>query len=99
LLRIPRESHPFMLGSRVATEESEMKARWNGACAALMLSISALAHAQGAPAAAQADTAAQQAAAVTSNGALTRAQVYEQLVQAERDGQLQMLNKTLYAHH
>jgi hypothetical protein len=86
---------------RRAVEESEMNARWNGACAVLMLSISALAHAQGAPAAApsgQPDTA-QQAAAVTSNGALTRAQVYEQLVQAERDGQLQMLNKTLYAHH
>ena len=79
-----------------------MKSRWKGACAVLMLSLSALAHAQGepaAPAAGQPDTAAQQAVAVTSNGALTRAQVYEQLVQAERDGQLQRLNKTLYAHH
>lgn len=78
-----------------------MKSRWNGACAALMLSICALAHAQGAPVtpvAGQADPA-QQAVTVTDNGPLTRAQVYEQLVQAERDGQLKMLNQTVYAHH
>jgi hypothetical protein len=29
----------------------------------------------------------------------TRAQVYQELVQAERDGQLAYLNSTLYAHH
>ena len=29
----------------------------------------------------------------------TRAQVYQELVQAERDGQLAYLNSTIYAHH
>jgi hypothetical protein len=29
----------------------------------------------------------------------TRAQVYGELVQAEKDGQLAYLNSTLYAHH
>jgi RNA polymerase-interacting CarD/CdnL/TRCF family regulator len=29
----------------------------------------------------------------------TRAQVYQQLVHAEKDGQLSYLDKTLYAHH
>lgn len=79
-----------------------MKTRWNGVCAALMLSMSALAQAQGVsgtPAAGQTGTAPQAAATVTSGGPLTRAQVYQQLVQAERDGQLQMLNRTIYAHH
>ncbi|MFP6562814.1 DUF4148 domain-containing protein [Paraburkholderia sp. B3] len=79
-----------------------MRTRWNGVCAALTLSMSALAQAQGVPStpvAGQADTVQQAAATVTSNGPLTRAQVYQQLVRAERDGQLQMLNKTIYAHH
>lgn len=87
-----------------------MKSRWRGACIALAgLSVSALAHAQGvasAPAAAPTSTAqpnmAQQSApaqAGTANDSPTRAQVYHELVQAERDGQLQTLDKTLYAHH
>jgi hypothetical protein len=29
----------------------------------------------------------------------TRAQVYQELVEAEKDGQLQYLDSTLYAHH
>ncbi|MDQ7976255.1 DUF4148 domain-containing protein [Paraburkholderia sp. SARCC-3016] len=29
----------------------------------------------------------------------TRAQVYAELVQAQRDGQIAYLNKTVYAHH
>jgi hypothetical protein len=29
----------------------------------------------------------------------TRAQVYQELVQAEQDGQLAYLNRTIYAHH
>ncbi|XJV82959.1 DUF4148 domain-containing protein [Burkholderia anthina] len=29
----------------------------------------------------------------------TRAQVYQELVHAQQDGQLAYLNKTLYAHH
>jgi hypothetical protein len=29
---------------------------------------------------------------------LTRAQVYQDLVHSEQDGQLQYLNKTLYSH-
>lgn len=83
-----------------------MKSRWNGACLAFMLSMSALAHAQGvasAPAAAQAN-GTQQLAGVAANdsaanGPVTRAEVRHELVQAERDGQLQTLDKTLYAHH
>ncbi|WP_028228401.1 hypothetical protein [Paraburkholderia ferrariae] len=88
-----------------------MKSLWNGAGIALLLSVSALAHAQGvanAPINAQTNAqayAAQQAQvsstaqADPANGSLTRAQVYQQLVQAERDGQLQTLNQTVYAHH
>jgi hypothetical protein len=80
-----------------------MKSLWNGACVALLLSVSALAHAQGVPGtpgAAPADTAQQAAPAQVSdaNVQLTRAQVYQQLVQAEQDGQLQTLNSTVYAH-
>ncbi|RFU45118.1 DUF4148 domain-containing protein [Paraburkholderia sp. DHOC27] len=29
----------------------------------------------------------------------TRAQVYQELVQSEQDGQLAYLNRTIYAHH
>ncbi|WP_322015712.1 DUF4148 domain-containing protein [Paraburkholderia sp. J12] len=88
-----------------------MKSLWNGAGVALLLSVSALAHAQGVanpPVNAQTNAqayVAQQAADTSSaqadstNGSLTRAQVYHQLVQAERDGQLQTLNQTVYAHH
>jgi hypothetical protein len=82
-----------------------MKTRWSGIGAVLMLSMSALAHAQGVsatPGAGQPDTAQQAVSTLTnnaSNGPLTRAQVYQQLVQAQQDGQLQMLNKTIYAHH
>jgi hypothetical protein len=81
-----------------------MKSLFNGACVALLLSVSALAHAQGVPGAsgaAPADTAQQAAPAQFNDtgSSLTRAQVYHQLVQAEQDGQLQTLNKTVYAHH
>lgn len=77
-----------------------------GACAAIMLSISALAHAQSAP---NAQTAAgapqsvvqQQASAQVpqADAPITRAQVRHELTQAERDGQMQTLDHTLYAHH
>lgn len=83
-----------------------MKSGWSGACLALMLSMSALAHAQGvasAPPAAQSGGTQQLAGVMTNdsaaNGPLTRAEVRHELVQAERDGQLQTLDKTLYAHH
>ncbi|CAB3761376.1 DUF4148 domain-containing protein [Paraburkholderia solisilvae] len=35
----------------------------------------------------------------TENLGKTRAQVYAELVQAQRDGQIAYLNRTLYAHH
>jgi hypothetical protein len=34
-----------------------------------------------------------------SNAGKTRAEVYQELVQAKQDGQLAYLNRTLYAHH
>lgn len=77
-----------------------------GACAAIMLSISALAHAQGVPApqaaSVQQASAPQQLASAQisqGNASITRAQVRHELVQAERDGQMQTLDRTLYAHH
>jgi hypothetical protein len=96
---------------RMAVEEVSMKSVWNGACVALLLSMSALAHAQGvasAPAAANPNAnpnanPVQQVASVawqdSSAAPITRAEVHHQLVQAERDGQLQTLDKTVYAHH
>lgn len=35
----------------------------------------------------------------TANMGKTRAQVYAELVQAQRDGQIAYLNRTVYAHH
>jgi hypothetical protein len=76
-----------------------------GMCAAIMLSLSALAHAQGAPdaqAASAPQMAMQQMASAQRPQAdtpITRAQVRHELVQAEHDGQLQTLDRTLYAHH
>ena len=35
----------------------------------------------------------------TANMGKTRAQVYAELVEAQRNGQLAYLNRTLYAHH
>lgn len=85
-----------------------MKKSWNCACAALMLSVSAFAHAQGTTAP---DSAVQGAAAPAatapaspawnSDGTahITRAEVRHELVEAQRDGQLKLLNSTVYAHH
>jgi hypothetical protein len=77
-----------------------------GMCAAIMLSLSALAHAQGAPdthAASAPPTASQQQLAsaqlAPADTPITRAQVRHELVHAERDGQMQTLDRTLYAHH
>ncbi|WP_028220558.1 DUF4148 domain-containing protein [Paraburkholderia oxyphila] len=85
-----------------------MKKSWNCACAALMLSVSAFAHAQGtatpngaAPAAAAPVAAAPAAPAWNGDGTahITRAQVRHELVEAQQDGQLKLLNSTVYAHH
>ncbi|WP_321878141.1 DUF4148 domain-containing protein [Paraburkholderia bannensis] len=88
-----------------------MKKSWSGALAVLLVSMSALAHAQGtqgdpnakqAPASATAvNTAAAPAPAWNNDGDahITRAQVYHELVQAQNDGELKTLNSTLYAHH
>lgn len=76
-----------------------MKLFKRGACAAIMLSISALAHAQAASAP---QAPAQQLASAQvpqADAPVTRAQVRHELVHAERDGQIQMLDRTLYAHH
>jgi Domain of unknown function (DUF4148) len=35
----------------------------------------------------------------TATGQKTRAQVYQELEQAEKDGQLTYLNRSVYAHH
>ncbi|HKU00805.1 MAG TPA: DUF4148 domain-containing protein [Paraburkholderia sp.] len=73
-----------------------------------MLSISAFAHAQGTtasdstpPGAAAPVAAAPADPAWNSDGTahITRAQVRQELVQAQRDGQLKLLNSTVYAHH
>lgn len=101
--------------SQVAGKEPEVKKSWSGALAVLLVSMSALAHAQGtqgdpnagqAPASATAvntaaNTAAAPAPAWNNDGDahITRAQVYHELVQAQNDGQLKTLNSTLYAHH
>jgi ABC-type transporter MlaC component len=49
------------------------------------------------------DTASQstagQWAPSADSASKTRAQVYGELVQAQQDGQMAYLNKTLYAHH
>ena len=85
-----------------------MKKSWNCAGAALMLSMSAFAHAQGtaapagaAPGAAMPVAAAPADPAWNGDGTahITRAQVRHELVAAERDGQLKLLNSTVYAHH
>jgi len=34
-----------------------------------------------------------------SSGGKTRAQVYQELIHAQQDGQIAYLNRTLYAHH
>lgn len=97
--------------SQVAGKEPEVKKSWSGALAVLLVSMSALAHAQGtqgdpnakqAPASATAvNTAAAPAPAWNNDGDahITRAQVYHELVQAQNDGELKTLNSTLYAHH
>ncbi len=93
---------------RLAGQEFEVKKSWNCACAALMLSVSAFAHAQGtatpngaAPAAAAPVAAAPAAPAWNGDGTahITRAQVRHELVEAQQDGQLKLLNSTVYAHH
>jgi hypothetical protein len=82
-----------------------MKKSWSCAAAALMLSMSALAHAQAsAPGAANApvqQTAASANASWNADGTahITRAQVRHELVQAQQDGELKTLNSTIYAHH
>ncbi|CAM2152597.1 MULTISPECIES: DUF4148 domain-containing protein [Paraburkholderia] len=82
-----------------------MKKSWKGAAAALMVSMSALAHAQAsAPAAANAPVQQTSASANASWNAggtapVTRAQVRRELVQAQQDGELKTLNSTIYAHH
>ncbi|WP_322093058.1 DUF4148 domain-containing protein [Paraburkholderia bannensis] len=88
-----------------------MKKSWSGALAVLLVSMSALAHAQGtqgdpnakqAPASATAVITAAAPAPAWNNDAdahITRAQVYHELVQAQNDGELKTLNSTLYAHH
>jgi hypothetical protein len=74
----------------------------------------ASAFAQSAPAAAQQPVAATQVASnatpsvgqagqwvpptAEANGAKTRAQVYQELVQSEKDGELNYLNSTIYSH-
>jgi len=92
----------------LAEQEFEVKKSWNCACAALMVSFSALAHAQATTAASHATPgAAAPVAAAPADPAwnsdgtahITRAQVRQELVQAERDGQLKLLNSTVYAHH
>ncbi|WP_321949382.1 DUF4148 domain-containing protein [Paraburkholderia sp. J10-1] len=76
-----------------------MKIFQSGVCVAIMLSISALAHAQAASAP---QAPAQQLASAQvpqTDAPVTRAQVRHELVHAKRDGQLQTLDRTLYAHH
>ncbi len=86
--------------------------KYLSATALLCLLAASPAFAQSAPGA---QPAMQSAAAVTSNATpqngqwvppygqpvmeKTRAQVYQELVQAEQDGQLAYLNSTVYAHH
>jgi hypothetical protein len=43
--------------------------------------------------------ASQWAASNTANIGKMRAQVYDELVQAQHDGQIAYLNRTVYAHH
>jgi hypothetical protein len=81
------------------------------ACAACCLCVSAFAQTTTAmpPGATPTHTAAQTAAPASqgqwtspergSASGLTRAEVYQQLVRAEDDGQLAHLNATVYAHH
>lgn len=88
-----------------------MKKSWSGALAVLLVSMSALAHAQGVPGAADAQATPASATATTTaatpapawnndgDAHITRAQVYHELVQAQNDGELKTLNSTLYAHH
>jgi hypothetical protein len=97
----------------MAGQELQMKKSWIGASAALMLSISALAHAQGvatpgAPTQSAATPVASTSVAMASTGTawngsdspqITRAEVRHDLVHAERDGQLKTLDSTVYAHH
>ncbi|MFP6559024.1 DUF4148 domain-containing protein [Paraburkholderia sp. B3] len=77
-------------------------------CLAASVACAASAHAQTATQSAQPANAA--TAAATANSAVmpaygqpvhekTRAEVYQELVRAEQDGQLKYLNSTLYAHH
>ncbi|MEX3980588.1 DUF4148 domain-containing protein [Paraburkholderia sp. EG287A] len=70
-----------------------------GACAAIMLSISALAHAQAASAPQASVQQLASAQVPQADAPVTRAQVRHELVHAERDGQMQTLDRTLYAHH
>ncbi|WP_027796358.1 DUF4148 domain-containing protein [Paraburkholderia acidipaludis] len=77
-------------------------------CLAASLAFATAAHAQTATQSTQpANTAP---ASTAANGAAmpaygqpahekTRAEVYQELVRAEQDGQLKYLNSTLYAHH
>ncbi|WP_245639810.1 DUF4148 domain-containing protein [Paraburkholderia heleia] len=71
----------------------------SGACTAIMLSISALAHAQAASAPQASVRQLASAQVSQADAPVTRAQVRHELVHAERDGQIQTLDRTLYAHH
>lgn len=84
-------------------------------CLATTVLIAAAAHAQSAPQSAHsanAETAntPQLAQSATDNGnwtppngepvrEKTRAQVYQELIKAQKDGQLASLDSTVYAHH
>ena len=76
-----------------------MKIFKSGACVAIMLSISALAHAQAASAPHAPVQQLASAQVPQADAPVTRAQVRHELVHAERDGQIQALDRTLYAHH
>jgi len=64
-----------------------------------MLSIAALAHAQAASAPQPSVQQLASAQVPQADAPVTRAQVRHELVHAERDGQIQTLDRTLYAHH
>lgn len=94
-------------GSGLTGWRNQVKTQLLGACMALALSMAAAAHAQGVPdnvaAAQQAAPAAPASSAATQWRApaapLTRSEVEREFVQAKRDGELNYLNRTVYAHH
>ena len=70
-----------------------------GTCVAIMLSIAALAHPQAASTLQASVQQLESAQVAQADAPVTRAQVRHELVHAERDGQIQTLDRTLYAHH